>query len=42
VATFQDEHLLPCLGKVRGVYKAVVAAADDDDVVVLRHAERPR
>ncbi len=39
MTAFEDEHLLPCFGKVGSVDEAVVAAADDNDVVVLRHAE---
>jgi hypothetical protein len=38
VAAFEDDDLLPCFGKVRGVDQAVVAAADDDNVVVLPHS----
>ena len=38
VATFEDNNLLPCLGEVRGIDQAVVAAADDDNVVELPHS----
>ena len=37
IATLENQDFLACLGEIRRIHEAVVAAADYDDVVFLRH-----
>ena len=35
---FQNQHLFPCFGQIRGVHQTVVTAANDDHIIKLGHA----